>query len=660
MTETKNLKLKTYETTTDGQELVARYIDNTSDNFQKIDEFCKTDTTLSVEGGIADAKTVGDNVSQLKDDLSNLQEEVYVLDTELNIKQINDGWHLLDTGLVSADSSYKLVKYEITSNTMYHIADCEKFQFQTRVGTPSDPANPSRTGRTYIGDGYAIAPNDATHLCVCVPVDGSPTAYAVSSNFENLKDYVDYSDSELSRRIDKAEKIIPYVATINEIDFSTCESITGYIRGDNKAFDSNANTSSYVVRVTDETEFRIKANSTSGTSFSFLKSIPNISSDVAFCDGETGRHSIVKDELITCDIPTDCNIILIAKYVIADCTPAYAWTIKNDIDEKLNKNLGSENKGKFLCVGANGDVFTKTIDTNNGNCDFDLFRCGNAESIPVGDNALSYADFIAQTWDTLLSAYPNEVTKSEIIKDTSNTYSIYKYVFTPMYYKKTVFLCAGMHGDEYEGFWGLYRFMKYLYENGYKHEQLRNIRHDVRFVIIPVLNPWGVQNKQRYNSLGVDPNNNYDVHWNDEGWTHSGSTPFQYNESKAVKLVTDEYNGEFVCHIEFHTDAYVPTKGNYTEAVEETKTFEKMYNLTLDERMHLKDDLNYSAPLSQSWVIYTTKGSGPFHYMEEIRNVPSALVEVGVGGYASSGSSKQMEVALDWITNTILTMINNN
>ena len=75
MTETKNLKLKTYETTTDGQELVARYIDNTSDNFQKIDEFCKTDTTLSVEGGIADAKTVGDNVSQLKKDLDNVKEK---------------------------------------------------------------------------------------------------------------------------------------------------------------------------------------------------------------------------------------------------------------------------------------------------------------------------------------------------------------------------------------------------------------------------------------------------------------------------------------------------------------------------------------------------------------------------------------------------------
>lgn len=76
MTETKNLKLKTYETATDGQELVARYIDDASDNFQKIDEFCKTDTTLSVEGGIADAKTVGDNVSQLKEDITYINNSV--------------------------------------------------------------------------------------------------------------------------------------------------------------------------------------------------------------------------------------------------------------------------------------------------------------------------------------------------------------------------------------------------------------------------------------------------------------------------------------------------------------------------------------------------------------------------------------------------------
>lgn len=89
MTETKNLKLKTYETATDGQELVANYIDDTSDNFQKIDEFCTTDKTLSVEGGIADAKTTGDNISQLKEDIGNVQSDVNNVRSDINTVKAN-------------------------------------------------------------------------------------------------------------------------------------------------------------------------------------------------------------------------------------------------------------------------------------------------------------------------------------------------------------------------------------------------------------------------------------------------------------------------------------------------------------------------------------------------------------------------------------------
>ena len=111
MTETKNLKLKTYETTTDGQELVARYIDNTSDNFQKIDEFCKTDTTLSVEGGIADAKTVGDNVSQLKEDLANKQDKMIA---GANITIGADGKTISSTGGGNVDN------IELNQLTVFH------------------------------------------------------------------------------------------------------------------------------------------------------------------------------------------------------------------------------------------------------------------------------------------------------------------------------------------------------------------------------------------------------------------------------------------------------------------------------------------------------------------------------------------------------------
>ena len=88
MTETKNLKLKTYEAATDGQELVAKYIDDTSDNFQRIDKFCTTDKTLSVEGGIADAKITGDNISQLKEDMVTKLDKNAVGEKELKFTNI--------------------------------------------------------------------------------------------------------------------------------------------------------------------------------------------------------------------------------------------------------------------------------------------------------------------------------------------------------------------------------------------------------------------------------------------------------------------------------------------------------------------------------------------------------------------------------------------
>lgn len=145
MTETKNLKLKTYETTTDGQELVARYIDNTSDNFQKIDEFCKTDTTLSVEGGIADAKTVGDNVSQLKDDISNVTNTTESPVSAGSVWASTDngaGWIALHVG-DGGETDYELIEkiivgYSLTTEEPPDWSENYTSYF-TNDGTPIEP-----------------------------------------------------------------------------------------------------------------------------------------------------------------------------------------------------------------------------------------------------------------------------------------------------------------------------------------------------------------------------------------------------------------------------------------------------------------------------------------------------------------------------------------
>jgi hypothetical protein len=118
---------------------------------------------------------------------------------------------------------------------------------------------------------------------------------------------------------------------------------------------------------------------------------------------------------------------------------------------------------------------------------------------------LSYDDFMSQTWEVLRSNHPDYITREVVTKDTSETYDIYEYTFTPENYKRTVFLMSGVHGNEYEAFWGLFFFMKNITEFNYTHERLRNLKHDTRFVIIPIDSPWSMQNNTRYNSSVLNP-----------------------------------------------------------------------------------------------------------------------------------------------------------
>ena len=280
------------------------------------------------------------------------------------------------------------------------------------------------------------------------------------------------------------------------------------------------------------------------------------------------------------------------------------------------------------------------------------FRTAEQASIPVGNNALSYANFITNTWEVLRTTYSSVISRTTLINDTSDTYPIYEYVIEPEYPQKTVMIVAGMHGDEYEGFWSLYKIFNYLFTNGYKYEKTRNLLRDTKFIIIPVLNPYGVENKSRENSAGVNAHQNYDVRWSDTSYSRTGTSPFQYNEPKAVKLSLENHN-DVDLFIEFHTDPYEPEKGNYTEVIETSQLLQMAYNITLDERQYLKNEYNYSSPLSMNWGVWPTKQCNSIRYLEEVWNIPAILLEVGVGGEAQTGTEKQMNIAFAWYLNCI-------
>lgn len=188
--------------------------------------------------------------------------------------------------------------------------------------------------------------------------------------------------------------------------------------------------------------------------------------------------------------------------------------------------------------------------------DGSIFRMDSVpDSIPVGENALGYNNFINNTWNTLLpddysngDAYDVATTKimgvhveresnwmSTPYGNNTDTYPIYRYTFTPrLGYEKTILLTAGCHGNEAEGYWGLYRLIRMIYFEGHKYPTLRNLRN-CKIIVIPIWNPWGMQHYRRYNAFSA-LNTSTDIAKNLQAWN------WLYAENHVKTVEGVEYN----------------------------------------------------------------------------------------------------------------------
>lgn len=79
-------------------------------------------------------------------------------------------------------------------------------------------------------------------------------------------------------------------------------------------------------------------------------------------------------------------------------------------------------------------------------------------------------EFIENVYDVLVEKYPTYITKSIIGKDATNTYNIYQYVFCPETPEQTIYLQAGVHGNEPDGWIGLGNLMKLICNHWDEHE----------------------------------------------------------------------------------------------------------------------------------------------------------------------------------------------
>ena len=151
-------------------------------------------------------------------------------------------------------------------------------------------------------------------------------------------------------------------------------------------------------------------------------------------------------------------------------------------------------------------------------------------SIEVGTAGTTTAA-IYSLYDELVSNYPQWIKRGEDLGTASDGVSIIRsYVVMNMtnavyhvdsygdennywnseeygYNYRKVLLNSGTHGSEPSAVWGLYYFIKSVVESN--EGWACYIKSNLEIHIIPVLNPWGLDNSNRLNSLSQNINRNF-------------------------------------------------------------------------------------------------------------------------------------------------------
>lgn len=170
-------------------------------------------------------------------------------------------------------------------------------------------------------------------------------------------------------------------------------------------------------------------------------------------------------------------------------------------------------------------------------------------------------------WDSLVSDYPDYVTRTSMGMDASGTYPVYRYVFEPEAPERTIILTANIHGGEDIGQQVLYRFMRHVADDYLDYPQLAYLRTRVRIVTIPIANPYGLVNGTRQNgnpNQPVDLNRNFAYQW--DAWvststTYKGTAPLSEVESQYIDQTLAAWP-DAICYLDLHNTSSITPAEN--------------------------------------------------------------------------------------------------
>jgi hypothetical protein len=201
------------------------------------------------------------------------------------------------------------------------------------------------------------------------------------------------------------------------------------------------------------------------------------------------------------------------------------------------------------------------------NWNYPIFEDAPVFLLETNKAALSISELtvanVYAKYDALMAAYPHYITRENCGAASDGTTPIYAYHFrlpatrsaTANTEKKPVILvCSGVH-LEWAGMFSLYYAMEEITTN----TKLLDLRRNIHFVVVPMLNPTAVTDTeyQMRNPDGIQVHYNFEVEHGTNGAVYGdreygGETPLSIPESQYFDTLMAEYQNDLACVISCH------------------------------------------------------------------------------------------------------------
>lgn len=280
----------------------------------------------------------------------------------------------------------------------------------------------------------------------------------------------------------------------------------------------------------------------------------------------------------------------------------------------------------------------------------------NADNLPSATDKEKYRAYLDYILNVLAIDFPEYVTSKQIGTDASGEFPIYAYEFEPLDYEKTVFITGGLHSADIVTVMAISYFFDELCRNFTKNRTLAYLRSKVKFVVVPIANPYGFINNSKYNANGVDLQRNFPYKWFDCNSDNKGARPADQNEVISIfMLIYEFYKDKFCAALDLNSGDgdicgkmifYPRFKANCIGAIAET--LEK-FNYEHDEGSVLND-----------MVLAPSINPNLINFIADMFDVNACSIVWQNGHYADDGIETNITKYAELIGNMLFSLAENS